>query len=190
MSIRIVSHFSGPLRSRVFLRAPVVHAEASLQDGAIKLSVPFTGEWQAGQHTYLSFWGTELLRRPWLYGQAHPFSIANMSTESPTERQMNFVLRVKKGITLEMARLIERKTRASESSSCKLLVSLEGLYGSSPRAEDYDSVVLVAGGSGITHVASVLEEVSDRVETATTAVTLIWAVRHLCELYVRPRRPK
>jgi hypothetical protein len=98
---------------------------------------------------------------------------------------MEFILRVKKGITLEMARIIDRRTQASGLKSCHLLVSLEGLYGSSPRAEDFDSVVLMAGGSGITHVASILEDVCERAEkgqASTTDVTLVWAVRHLGEL--------
>lgn len=97
---------------------------------------------------------------------------------------MELILRVKKGITLEIARVIERKTAASGSDSCQLLISLEGLYGTSPRVEEFDSVVLVAGGSGITHVASIMDDIAHRAEkgeTATTSVTLVWAVRQLCK---------
>lgn len=147
------------------------------------LTLPLTLEFR---RSYVSFWGTDLLRRPWLYGQAHPFSIANMpelTMDAQTGQQkLQLVLRVKRGITLELARLVERMS--TEHGSCHLLVSVEGPYGSSPRSEEYDSLILVTGGSGITHVASVLEDAclrAEKGETGTTAVKLVWAVRHLCE---------
>ncbi|GAA6027262.1 hypothetical protein JCM8097_002536 [Rhodosporidiobolus ruineniae] len=181
---RIVFHVSSLVKSRFIVRSPVVRARATVSNGAIKLSVPWTGgDWHPGAHAYLSFWGLDLFRRPWLYGQAHPFSIVNVPSENSSEQQeLRFVLRIHQGLTRELAKHIERKSAAKGSgeATAELLVSLEGPHGSSARAEEFDSVLLVAGGSGITHPTGILADVC-RQAAAGTAVTsnvkLVWAVQ-------------
>lgn len=49
-AVRIMMSVLDRFHSKVILRTPVVRAEASLQHGAIKVSVPFSGTWKAGQH--------------------------------------------------------------------------------------------------------------------------------------------
>lgn len=54
---RVSSVVSSWVNMKLFVRAPVVCARASVVDGAIKLSVPVKGQtWGPGQHFYLSFW--------------------------------------------------------------------------------------------------------------------------------------
>ncbi|BGP16028.1 ferric-chelate reductase [Rhodosporidiobolus nylandii] len=178
---RGVSHFASIVNSRLILRRPVVRARATVCEGAIKLSVPFPDRaWQAGQHVYISFWGLDLLRRPHLYGQAHPFSIANVPDEAAGDAQaLRFVLRVHNGITRELANHIQRK---GSGASADCLVSLEGPHGWAPRAEEFDSILLVAGGSGITHPASVLADVCNKVirgDAVTSSVKLCWALQRI-----------
>lgn len=50
-----------------FHRPVTVNAEAHVSHGAILLKVPMgNASWEAGQHCYLSFWGANLLRKPWV----------------------------------------------------------------------------------------------------------------------------
>ncbi|GAA5835676.1 hypothetical protein JCM11251_002994 [Rhodosporidiobolus azoricus] len=183
---RLVLHFASLVNSRFIVRRPVVRAQATVSNGAIKLSVPYPhGEWQPGQHAYISFWGLDLLCRPHLYGQSHPFSISNTpSASSLEERELKFVLRIHKGITRELAKMIEKKCAAKGNgdATADCLVSIEGPHGWAPRAEEFDSVLLIAGGSGITHPSSILADVC-RQAAAGTAVTsrikLCWALQHL-----------
>lgn len=50
-AVRLVAHVMRFCHSRLVVRRPLVKAEATLQDGAIKLAVPFgVGSWKAGQH--------------------------------------------------------------------------------------------------------------------------------------------
>ena len=45
----------------------VLEAEAEVCHGAVLLRVPMPeGSWRAGHHFYVYFWGTPLLRQPWL----------------------------------------------------------------------------------------------------------------------------
>lgn len=138
-------------------------------------------------HSYISFWGSDLLRRPHLYGQSHPFSVANVpdSSAAAGDHHLQFVLRIHNGITRELAGIIARKTAASKSTSCPITISIEGLHGHGPAADEFDNVLLVAGGSGITHVASILSAVcmkADQGLCGASNVKLVWAVHHLGEL--------
>ncbi|GAA5901561.1 hypothetical protein JCM6882_006312 [Rhodosporidiobolus microsporus] len=182
---RAVFHFASIVNSRFIVRRPVVRAQATVSNGAIKLSVPYPhGDWQPGQHAYISFWGADLLRRPHLYGQAHPFSISNTPDESsPENRELKFVLRIHKGITRELATLIERKCAAKGNgdATADCLVSIEGPHGWAPRAEEFDSVLLIAGGSGITHPSSILADVCRQAAAGNAVcsnIKLCWALQH------------
>ncbi|BGP31960.1 ferric-chelate reductase [Rhodotorula toruloides] len=180
-------HVGSVVGTRFFLRAHLVKARAEVQDGAIKLSVPANGQtWTAGQHVYLSFWGLDLLRRPWLFGwtQSHPFSIANIpSGDMSAFREMRFVLRVHGGLTLELAGHIVRRSEAKDGQAVDCWVSVEGPHGSPPPAAEFDTLLLIAGGSGITHPLSVAAAVCRRAAAGQAVVTskikLVWALHRL-----------
>lgn len=70
-----------------------------------------------------------MIRRPWYCWQSHPFSIANMPSEVPEEREMHFVLRIHHGVTAELARHIEKRARATGTSEVECSISLDGPYG-------------------------------------------------------------
>ncbi|GAA5977551.1 hypothetical protein JCM11641_006861 [Rhodosporidiobolus odoratus] len=183
--VRFVWHFAGIANTRLVLRRPVIKAQATVSHGAILLKVPFTGSWSAGQHVYVSFWGLDLLRRPHLYGQSHPFSIANIpSTTASGPHEMQFVLRIHAGVTKELANHISKKCAAKsnggQEAPAECLVSIEGPHGWAPPAAEYDSVLLVAGGSGITHPLSVLDAVcqlASEGKAVTSSIKLVWALQ-------------
>lgn len=183
---RLVRHVGTIFHRRVILRAPLLTGEAKVVHGAIVLSVPFAGTWSASQHCYISFWSPALLARPWLFGRSHPFSIINVQSSRKTgDQSIELVLRIKKGLTRELADHIESRTTASGSETCTLAVMAEGPYGQSAETPDAQTVLLLAGGSGITFVASALEDVVQKIEagqSSTNDVRLVWAIHHLSAL--------
>lgn len=154
--------------------------------GAILLRVPFPHtNWKAGQHCYVSFWDLGLLKKPWLYGQSHPFSISNMPVISSEiiGQEVRFVLRIKEGLTKTLANHITNSNLNTGLEEVEVKISLEGPYGEScPAASEFETVVLIAGGSGITDVASILADVANKIQDMTlntTSLQLVWAVHHL-----------
>ncbi|GAA6002482.1 hypothetical protein JCM10207_001144 [Rhodosporidiobolus poonsookiae] len=168
--------------ARLYVRRPLYRCTASVVDGAIKLSVPIKGhKWQAGQHYYISFYGAGLLRRPWLYGQTHPFSTVNVPDESAATQDLRFLLRVHGGLTKDIAQHIQKRCEAKGGIDTDLLITLEGPYGWAEDASGFDSVVLVAGGSGITHPVSTMHELAQQAlagKAVTSSIKLIWAMHH------------
>ncbi|BGP48060.1 Vacuolar protein sorting-associated protein vps5 [Rhodotorula kratochvilovae] len=185
---RICSVFTSFANMRFFVRAPIIRAKATIVDGAIKLDVPCKGRmWAPGQHFYISFWyvlafvGRDLLRRPHLYGQTHPFCVANVPRADSEAQEMRFVLRIYKGITSELEQHIRRKVKAKGGEEVEMMVAVEGPFDNAEPAEKYDSVLCLAGGSGITHPLSVLADVCQKAmqgKAATTNVRLVWAIHH------------
>lgn len=110
-----------------------------------------------------------------MYGQSHPFTVSN--APGPGVTDMEFVIRVHTGLTRTLANLI----LAAGTPFVTLPVAVEGSYGSRPRSDEYEHVLLVAGGSGITYLSSVLSEIVRRSRdySATKDVTLVWAIHHL-----------
>ncbi|GAA6048267.1 hypothetical protein JCM3770_006512 [Rhodotorula araucariae] len=179
---RVCSVFTSFVNMRFFIRAPIIRAKASIVDGAIKLTVPCKGRmWGTGQHFYISFWGRELLRRPHLYGQTHPFCAANVPDEGAEAQEMRFVLRIYEGITKELEKHILRKLAAQGGDEVELKVAVEGPFDVSEPAEEFDSILCLAGGSGITHPSSILADVCQKAaqgKAATTDIRLVWAIHH------------
>lgn len=128
----------------------------------------------------------------------HPFSIANtvelQSLEngeySKTTPKLELLVGIHKGFT---SRLHAKALTSDPHVPLTLPLYVDGPYGHSPHTGDFDTVVLVAGGTGVTYMASVLEGIiwaanvmeSDqwKVERAkrklgkTRKVVLVWSVR-------------
>ncbi|GAA5981975.1 hypothetical protein JCM10908_004689 [Rhodotorula pacifica] len=185
--LRIVHHFVTFHGRRLFVRPAVIRARASVVAGAIKLAVPAYGQkWTAGQHCYISFWGLDLIKRPWMYGaaQAHPFSIANVPIDGEQD-EMRFVMRVHSGITRALARKIEARALAAGSAEVDCYVSLEGPHGGCTPIADFDTLLLIAGGSGITHPLSMVEHACAAAvagKTTVRKISLIWAMHRAAQV--------
>ncbi|GAA5876800.1 hypothetical protein JCM8547_003169 [Rhodosporidiobolus lusitaniae] len=174
MSINLLAKFQ--------FRAPLVKARATLIEGAVVLRVPFKGEWSAGQHAYISFWDSSFLRTPHVYFQSHPFSIANVpNCSEPDElgrHEMLFVLRTRDGLTKTLANRLAR----SPTGSADLWITLEGPYGGSTDTEQFHEILLIAGGSGISHVMSMLADTLHKARTSysqATKVRVVWTVQNI-----------
>ncbi|KAL8290349.1 hypothetical protein RQP46_002607 [Phenoliferia psychrophenolica] len=178
---RLVQFFSLTLLRSFILRPAFIEAEAQVVEGAILLRVPFPqAGYSAGQHAYLTFLDAGLLRRAHLLVQSHPFSIANVPSEDNKGTQL-FVMRIHGGLTKSLASHL-----AQLPSPTKLRVAVEGPYGgdrgTSPSL--FDQVLLVAGGSGITHCISHLSDLVAKAKaptSRTTKVTLVWSIQTLAQ---------
>lgn len=72
--------------------------------------------------------------------EAHPFTIAAVDQNS-SSCELRFFIRVREGLT--------KRLLGSAEGGAKVKVLLDGPYGNPPLIVGYDSVVLIAGGSGI-----------------------------------------
>ncbi|GAA6034231.1 hypothetical protein JCM8097_003797 [Rhodosporidiobolus ruineniae] len=186
---------------------PLVRARATLVHGAVVLRIEGRGrKWGAGQHVYVGF--PAFTRVFW---QTHPFSIANVppsplfpsspassspsSTEKPLpslpsfvstsdktaseEEDLLLILRVHSGLTARLARHLSVQPESTE----EMWVTVEGPYGRRHSgAGRFEELVLVAGGSGITHVLSVLADALEKAKqgrSRTRRIHLIWVLQHV-----------
>ncbi len=109
------------------------------------------------------------------YGQGHPFTVAN--SPGSGETHLEFVVKVYDGTTRALARSIEKRNQPS----VRIPVSVEGPYASRPKTEDFDRVLLFAGGSGITYASSALGDIvrRGREGSAVKEVRFVWVVQRL-----------
>ncbi|KAI5480555.1 hypothetical protein MNV49_000251, partial [Pseudohyphozyma bogoriensis] len=178
--LRILQLVSVQMLIRLKWRPPLIKANATLIEGAIVLRVPFKGKWYAGQHAYISIWDPSFIRTPHIYGQNHPFSIANVPGSSELDslgrHEMMFVMRTRDGMT----RMVEKRLKKSPNGALDLYVAVEGPYGGTIDTEQFQEVLLVAGGSGISHIMSMTSEIIHRARTNYTRVKrvkVIWTVQ-------------
>ncbi|KAM0749466.1 hypothetical protein T439DRAFT_357804 [Meredithblackwellia eburnea MCA 4105] len=160
-----------------------------LSDDALKITVPYSMSYTAGQHFFLRFPTIEP------FG-SHPFTVASLPRSKDASGgatgDVEFVLRPGKGITSRLFRI------ASKATINRLPVVLDGPYGGEhlERLKACDAVVLIAGGTGITAVAPVAASlVRHSSATATTVgaeeegscgvppkIVVVWAVRRSSSL--------
>jgi hypothetical protein len=141
--LRLLHHFISLHGRRIFVRAPVIKAKASVVAGAIKLAVPARGlRWAPGQHCYISFWCVfvTLLRlalSEWadlgvasIVGDSNSRDDLGANVPSDNEHnELRFVMRIHDGITSALARTIEARAATAGSSEVDCYISLEGPHG-------------------------------------------------------------
>ena len=103
--------------------------------------------------------------------QTHPFTLV---ANNPAE----FVISAQNGFTRELHEQALQKPR----TMCR--ASIEGPYGNVPRTDDFDKVVLVAGGSGATFtIALAIDWVRrKRHESDKRKLNFVWTVKSKGEL--------
>jgi hypothetical protein len=130
-------------------------------------------KWRPGQHFFV---------RLFAFGPhaftSHPFTAANMPAQPARGvSELVFYARPHSGISARLA---------SATASGKRLVipvSLDGPYGGLPRSiRSYDSVVLLAGGSGGTFLLPIFQDLvralsDERDTTRATEILVVWATR-------------
>ncbi|KAL1408716.1 ferric-chelate reductase Frp1 [Vanrija albida] len=122
--------------------------------------------WIPGQHAYVTMPQVAALR----YEQ-HPFTLATIPDESG---DAVFIVRAQTGFT---RRLVNSLTT---DVTTDINAYIEGPYGTTHRMNHFDTVVLVAGGTGITYALSHLLDIIKHGREGNTAVGvvhLVWNVR-------------
>ncbi len=169
----------------------------ALPGNACRVTVTMARPWtfKPGQHAYLYLPGVSLL-------QSHPFSVAwseeaevldseklarnRQEVLSMRKTSMSFVIRGRTGMTASLYK------KASESHDGKLLTRcfVEGPYGGLHQMPSYGTVMLFAGGVGITQM---VPHVRDLVigyangTVATRKLVLVWIIQSPEHLeWIRP----
>lgn len=108
--------------------------------------------WAAGQHVFLSCHSIVPL-------QSHPFTISSI----PQDGKMEFFVAAKKGGTRRFFRHALRTSDPSQtttsSPATSQSVTIEGPYGTIRPLRQFDSVILVAGSTGITFTSPLLRDI-------------------------------
>ena len=144
----------------------------------IDVLAPHGFSWRPGQHCFLRFPSLSVFDN-------HPFTIANSCTSSRTTmkadshkqdpQSMTFFVRSHTGFTKRLSKYIESNADISASAW------IDGPYGGILRKVEnaFDSILLVAGGAGITACLAWLQHITSSMElqvVRTRRVSLIWAV--------------
>ncbi|BGO90507.1 hypothetical protein NBRC10512_006715 [Rhodotorula toruloides] len=133
-----------------------------------------------GQHVWLRTWKAGGWWRGW---ETHPFTIASAPEgASPLQGSHRLTLLVKAAGDYTTALKKAAEVSLGDSSAKVIGCAFEGPYGG-PMLTDFadaQSVLLVAGGSGITFCAPILEELvylATVGKTSVRSVTLVWTMR-------------
>jgi predicted ferric reductase len=139
----------------------------------VEVSEPANFKYCPGQHCFLRFHHLSPLDN-------HPFTLASATSHTPQspqkQQKLLFIAKVHDGFTRKLASYCSAGTGKRETTVC-----IDGPYGgmSRPQVEmRYNSLLLIAGGSGISYCLSWLTYAtslakSERLES----VHLVWAVR-------------
>lgn len=103
-----------------------------------------------------------------------PTQVNEVPAPSPDETTLEFWLRPYDGWTRHLRAAC---LRSPEKATISPTILLEGPYGHSHPLWTYDTVLLIAGGSGITAASPYLLDHITRKSTRTRQITLMWANR-------------
>lgn len=116
---------------------------------------------------------------PW---ENHPFTLASWEKNGQCTT-LHFLIAPQSGWTGRLRRRIEAATGKTGESSplvappeAKLRVLLEGPYGSRDRIDEYDNVLLLAGGSGIAAILPYVHALSQ--SDSKKRISVVWTVRN------------
>lgn len=146
-----------------------------LPENAVKVTIPTQVKWRPGQYVYLRMPGISVFEN-------HPFTIASLCSEDfPSDygeqyRDMTLVFRPFGGFTRKVL------NAAMERGPYKTYRAfIDGPYGGMQRdLAAFDTVVLFAGGSGITAIVSQLLDLIKKMrdgKAVTKSVHVIWALK-------------
>ncbi|KAI9786405.1 MAG: hypothetical protein M1839_006865 [Geoglossum umbratile] len=148
-----------------------------LPENALKITIPTQTKWRPGQYVYLRMPGISIFEN-------HPFTVTSLCSEDfPSEygedyRDMILVFRPFGGFTKKVL-----KAAIAKGPYKTYRAFLDGPYGGMKRQmESFDTVVLVAGGSGVTALVSQLLDLVKRMrdgKAITKTVHVLWAIKRL-----------
>ena len=146
-----------------------------LPENAVKITIPTQVKWRPGQYVYLRMPGISVFEN-------HPFTIASLcSDDFPSEygeqfRDMILVFRPFSGFTKKVV-----NTANEKGPHHTYRAFIDGPYGGMQRElAAFDTVILFAGGSGITAIVSQLLDLIKRMRdgrAVTKQVHVVWALK-------------
>lgn len=142
---------------------------SALVDNAVSVKIEVLttkGQWKAGQHVFIRFLALAPFR-------SHPFTIASIEEDG----ELNLIIKQQKGLT----RTLYNKVIRLESSWITRVL-IDGPYGGPNRDPgSFDTVVLVAGGVGVTFTLPIMKDLVRRMQDLSkircSNVQFIWTVR-------------
>ncbi|KAH8597981.1 ferric reductase like transmembrane component-domain-containing protein [Bisporella sp. PMI_857] len=148
-----------------------------MAENAIKVTIPTQMTWRPGQFVYLRMPGISIFEN-------HPFTISSLCSEDfPSEygdlyRDCTLVFRPFGGFTKKVL-----ETAIERGPFKTYRAYLDGPYGGMQRElAAFDTVILFAGGSGITAIVSQLLELIKRMrdgKAVTKKIEVVWALKRL-----------
>ncbi|ANB10920.1 Fre3p [Sugiyamaella lignohabitans] len=134
----------------------------------LEIKIDYSKRWKfyPGCHVYLHILRTN---RFW---QSHPFTVVT-SPRPDDQGKLVIFARVKKGLTKHTANYL--KDKPDQSAQVRVLV--EGPYGGRHPLHHYETVVLIAGGVGITSIYPYAAQLRENKDKAQRMV-FIWVIRN------------
>lgn len=188
-ALRLWYHNFGLSRTRTVVEA--------MPGNACRVTIRMARPWASnpGQHAYIYMPGVSL----W---QSHPFTVAwnDYSTDVNSEKlassrqdleamktsQVSFVIRARTGFTNSLY----KKAVTAPGGKLEVTGWVEGPYGVQHSLDSYGTVVLFAGGVGITHQVPYIKHLVAGFSQATVAtrkILLVWTVQSPEHLeWIRP----
>ncbi|KAK3723524.1 hypothetical protein LTR37_001776 [Vermiconidia calcicola] len=163
-AIYALNILSRSLCSRMFPSTVKTIPDTSLVEIKIALPDHELSRWHPGQHAYLSLPGHPLSRT----FRSNPLTVASLPS---TERELRFYARVLDGNTAKLA-------HQASSSVMRQELTVEGPYGVRTHVDQllqYDRVLFVAGGIGVTFIVPFPGKGSYRRQK----VSFVWAARSI-----------
>lgn len=146
-----------------------------LPENAVKVTIPTQMKWKPGQYVYLRMPGISIFEN-------HPFTIASLCNEDfPSDygeqyRDMTLVFRPFGGFT---RKVLNSALERGPNKTYRAFI--DGPYGGMQRdLASFDTVVLFAGGSGITAIVSHLLDLIKKMrdgKALTKRVQVVWALK-------------
>ncbi|KAB8231940.1 ferric reductase family protein [Aspergillus alliaceus] len=144
--------------------------------------------WEPGQHVFLTCHSIVPL-------QSHPFTIASI----PEDNKMEFLVRAEKGGTRRFFRYASKHHHVLGSEDTAPMkptraVFIDGPYGRIRTLRQFDSVVLLAGGMGVTFIIPCLRDIVSQWKmeclgsseptrlTPTKRIRFVWVIKSRAQL--------
>jgi len=148
-------------------------------DNTVKMTLKRPMTWSAGQHAYIVMPGVSVF--PF---EAHPFTIASIpenvdGSATEGERELVFFVHGETGFTKRLRKHVGKNGHGS------VTCLIDGPYGCPPDLLTFDTVILVAGGTGITYTFPLFLDVIRNAKLGKSSVqriVFIWAIRSADDL--------
>lgn len=103
--------------------------------------------------------------------QTHPFTIVSLDP-------VKFILDSHTGFTARLHNM------AAKEPGITLKATIDGPYGTLPKFENYNRVILIAGGTGASFTFAVAMELLRKLKpTHNTTIEFVWALRQRCKYF-------